>query len=82
MKKYVNGEYLDMTPEEIEELNNKIPPKETSYGERVNALIRRRYTVSDELAILRQRDEKPEEFAEYFAYCEECKAEVKSNIQY
>ncbi len=39
--------------------------------------IRKRYTVNQELAILRQRDTKPEEFAEYNAYVEQCKAEAK-----
>lgn len=45
-------------------------------AEEINALIRERYSISDELAILRQRDTKPEEFAEYNAFVEECKAKV------
>jgi head-tail adaptor len=48
------------------------------YDEAVNAKIRERYTESQEFAILRQRDEKPTEYAEYYAYCEECKAFVKA----
>lgn len=48
-----------------------------AYELRVETLIRRRYTVSDELAILRQRDTKPEEFQDYFLYCEQCKDEAK-----
>lgn len=47
------------------------------YDEAVNARIRERYTESQEFSILRQRDEKPDEYAEYYAYCEECKAYVK-----
>lgn len=47
------------------------------YGEMVERLIRKRYTVGAELAILRQRDEKPAEFAEYNAYAEECKSAAK-----
>ena len=47
------------------------------YDEAVNTEIRKRYTVSQEFAILRQRDEKPEEYAAYYAYCEQCKAYVK-----
>lgn len=39
--------------------------------------IRERYTESQEFAILRQQNEKPDEYAEYYAYCEECKAFVK-----
>lgn len=48
------------------------------YGERVNALIRERYSIADEIALSRQRDEKPEEWAEYYAYCEECKERAKA----
>ena len=39
--------------------------------------IRDRYTIDQELAILRQRDTKPEEFAEYNTYVEQCKVEAK-----
>ena len=49
-----------------------------TYKQKVEDYIREKYTVSDELAILRQRDTKPEEYAEYYAYCEECKAKAKS----
>ena len=44
----------------------------------VNAEIRKRYTESQEFALLRQRDDKPAEFAEYSAYCEVCKTLVKA----
>ena len=47
------------------------------YPERVTALIRERYTLDAELAIQRQRESKPEEFAEYNAYCEECKERAR-----
>lgn len=49
-----------------------------TYKKMVEAFIRERYSVSDELAILRQRYTKPEEFEEYNAFCEECKARAKS----
>lgn len=54
-----------------------VEPYVPTYEERVEQLIRERYSVSDELAILRQRDTKPSEFEEYFAFCEECKAIAK-----
>lgn len=38
--------------------------------------IRLAYSVSDELALLRQREEKPLEFAAYHAYVEQVKAEI------
>jgi hypothetical protein len=83
MKKYVNGQYIEMTAEEIAAMQAEAERAEREYwqnvpyDEAVNAKIRERYTESQEFAILRQRDEKPEEYAEYYAYCEECKAFVK-----
>ena len=50
------------------------------YGEQVNTLIRKRYTISQELAIMRQRDEKVEEWEAYNAYCEECKVIAKQIV--
>ena len=47
------------------------------YEKTVDSKIREKYTLSQELAILRQQTEKPEEYAEYFAYCEQCKAQAK-----
>lgn len=46
----------------------------------IEKLIRLRYSMSDELAILRQRDEKPEEFAAYHDYAEQCKKIVKESL--
>ena len=42
--------------------------------------IRRKYSVNQELAILRQRDTKPTEFAAYNEYVEQCKAETKADM--
>lgn len=50
------------------------------YVAEVNKLIRKKYSMSAELAILRQRDAKPEEFAEYNAYAEECKARARTEL--
>ena len=50
------------------------------YDELVDSKIRARYTVSQEFSILRQRDTKPDEFAEYNAYCEQCKAEARAEL--
>lgn len=57
------------------------PAATPSYEERVQTLIRERYTVADELALLRQRDTKPEEFAAYFEYAEQCKAKAKMQTE-
>ena len=53
---------------------------EAEYGERVTELIRERYSVSAELAVLRQRDSKPEEFAEYNGYAEQCKRRAREEL--
>ena len=48
------------------------------YENRIVTLIRKKYNVNQELAILRQRDTKPQEFAEYNEYVEQCKEQVKN----
>lgn len=67
--------------DEYEDIQVYIPYTENElqvqYENYVNTLIREKYTLSQELAILRQRDSKPEEYAAYNAYCEMCKAEAK-----
>lgn len=52
------------------------------YENKIVALIRKKYNINQELAILRQREVKPQEFAEYNEYVEQCKAEVKSEGWY
>ena len=52
------------------------------YENKVVALIRKKYNVNQELAILRQRDTKPLEFAEYNEYVEQCKEQVKNVYNY
>lgn len=50
------------------------------YENKIVALIRKKYNVNQELAILRQRDAKPEEFDEYNEYVEQCKEQVKNEL--
>ena len=70
-----NGVVRDMTPEEIAELEAmQVKP---DYKESVISAIREKYSVDDELAILRQRDSKPEEFKEYFDFVESIKQKLK-----
>jgi len=57
------------------------PIPEMTYEEQVVAKIRERYSVDDELAILRQRDTKPDEFEAYNAYAESCKGEARLLIE-
>lgn len=39
----------------------------------VDALVKKRYNVSQELSLLRQKEVKESEFTEYFNYVEQCK---------
>ena len=84
MKKYVDGQYIEMTKEEIAQIKLEQEQLEQQYWanipyeDAVDMKIREKYSLSQELAILRQRDEKPTEYAEYFTYCEDCKAFVKT----
>ena len=64
--------------EEVDEL--PVAFDETAYKAAVERLIRERYSVADELGILRQRDTKPQEFAEYNAFAEACKAKARAEI--
>jgi hypothetical protein len=86
MRKYkiYNGEYIELTPSELAEMQKAQEEQEkeywqsVSYEDAVNAEIRKQYTESAEFAILRQKNEKPEEYAKYYSYCEECKAFAKA----
>lgn len=50
---------------------------EAKYEDLIVSKIRERYSINQELAILRQRDSKPIEYQEYYNYVEKCKAEAK-----
>ena len=71
-KEHPNGIVVDI--EEVDDY--KVEP--ISYDQRVVNRIREVYSIDDELAILRQRDTKPEEFAEYNAFVEKIKAEERA----
>lgn len=62
--------------------NRDADPKtwEAIYSREIEKKIRLEYSLNDELAILRQRDDKPEEFKKYNAYVEQCKREVKEEM--
>ena len=84
MEIYENGIYRKMTADELSAMDAERSEAErqywlnTPYDEAVNTEIRKHYTASQEFALLRQREEKPDEYAAYYAYCEECKAFVKA----
>ncbi len=69
-------DFEEVDPAEVTQAVDEAAER-AAYEAEVERLIRRRYTVSQELALLRQRESKPEEFAEYDAFAEQCKAEAK-----
>ena len=66
--------YIPYTEEELAER------KQQKYENRVVELLRQKYSLDQELAILRQRDDKIEEFTAYSAYAEDCKLKAKQEI--
>ena len=75
----ITGEITEreLTQEEIaqqEAMQNITIP----YEQQVIDLIRQKYSLDEELAIQRQRDTKPDEFQQYFDYCEQCKIAAKN----
>lgn len=80
---YRNGAIVYEYEEAPEATDNgtETSPVPMDYGETVNGLIRRKYTLSEELAILRQMDTKAEEFEVYNAYAESCKEEARLLIE-
>ena len=70
-----NGTIRDMTPDEIAEIQTDIP--HIPYEQRVVARIREVYSVDDELALLRQRVLKPDEFEKYYDFVEHIKEEER-----
>lgn len=65
--------------EEVDEIPQTTNTK--AYEDKVDSLIRNRYSLSEELGILRQKDVKKAEYDAYFAYCEQCKAEAKEWVK-
>ena len=70
-----NGIYRDMTEQEIAEMEANMPT--IPYEQRIVNRIREKYSVDDELAILRQRESKPDEFAAYNDFVEGIKREER-----
>ena len=75
MRVYEDGIYREMTEQEIAEMKANEPT--IPYEQRIVLRIREKYSVDDELAILRQRDTKPDEFAVYNEFVERIKAEER-----
>ena len=51
------------------------------YEDLVEKYIREKYTLSQELAILRQKETKLYEYNVYYEYAEECKSRAKQLLE-
>lgn len=74
---------------ELKVVNNKVVAVEpviteqdrlAEYENKIVCLIREKYNINQELAILRQKDTKATEYNEYYDYVEECKSKVKNGL--
>jgi hypothetical protein len=77
-QKYIEEEEVIVCGWEIIDLPKY---KKISYSDLVNQEIRKKYNESEEFSILRQKEEKPEEYQEYYNYCEECKIKAKELLE-
>lgn len=50
------------------------------YGDVVNSYVRTRYSIDEEISVMRQKEEKTAEFAEYYTFVEQCKAKAKAEF--
>ena len=74
-------EIKDITLQKKVDMTKGTPLAPRVYGELVEHLIEQRYNVKQEIAINRQRDEKPTQWQEYNDYCEECKRVAKEVLE-
>ncbi len=93
LKEKLISAYRAQKNQEVSKINNTVnQPRELTeeekeaqrqvrYKQRVKQLIRQRYSVEDEVALLRQQNDKGDEYEEYYAYCEACKAKAKAELQ-
>lgn len=78
---FKRGTLLKSDTADMFEEADEIPEiPEINYNDEVNNMIRQRYSLSEELSVLRQRDSKPDEFQAYNEYAEYCKTEVKNKM--
>ena len=69
---------MDKVKYELAKANGTI---ELLRGDMISALIRKRYPLSAQIAILMDRDAKPGEYEAYQAFRAECKANVDAEIE-
>ena len=58
---------------------NEEKKQSLTIAEEIAAVIDAKYSIDDQIALLRQKDTKPDEWAEFNAFAEEVKAKVKES---
>lgn len=72
--------YEPYTPApQVPSLDNE-KDRKAQYDAEVERLIAEKYSHGKEIEVNREHDSKPERFAEYLAYIEECKARAKEKL--
>lgn len=63
------------------EIINKVIEKQGAfyfnYNYLVSELVKEKYSIIDEISIIRQKDKKPDEFQNYYNFVEDCKLRAK-----
>lgn len=59
-------------------MENMMDNGRISQDKMIANVIGARYSIDDQIAILRQKDTKPEEYEAFFAFAEEVKEKVKA----
>lgn len=80
------GEYLSLKPKTIAKdyiicRNWTDDEFDKIYCDKVNELIRKEYSINDELKAQREREIKPEKFNEYNTFIETCKTEAQAFME-
>lgn len=69
------------TVADYEEADEVPPYTKSEYDAEVERLIALRYSYGKEIEVNRERDTRPEQFAAYMAYVEECKRQAKDKLE-
>lgn len=75
----VGGRYIfDIGKYQKSRQDMLLQKEQVEYVQGVQKLIAERYSIADELALLRQQDSKTAEYQAYYDYCEQCKQICKA----
>ena len=61
---------------EVKIMNENINERGLTRDKEIALVIDAKYSIDDQIALLRQKDTKPEEWAAFNAFCESVKAKI------